>query len=113
MIEITVIDYLRSAGLSVQDVYAEKPLDPPNEYVLVEKTGSSRTDHIDRAMIAVQSISGTSLLRAAQINEEVKASMEEIIQLDEIFSCSLNSDYNYTNTRTKEYRYQAVFNIFY
>lgn len=114
MIEKTIIDYLTAAGLSVgTEVYAEKPVDPPAEYVLVEKTGSSRSDLIDRAMIAVQSISKGSLLRAAQINEEVKAAMYDIVQLDEVFACSLNSDYNFTDTRTKEYRYQAVFNIFY
>lgn len=114
MIEKTVIDYLRETGLSVgQQVYAEKPLDPPAEYVLVEKTGSSRTNRIDQAMIAAQSISKTSILRAAQINEEVKAAMDELATLNTVFSCSLNSDYNFTNTSTNEYRYQAVFNIFY
>lgn len=113
MIEKIVIDYLLSQDLSVgQNIFAEKPVDPPVEYVLVEKTGSGRTDLIDRAMVAVQSI-GPSLLRAAQINEEIKSAMYDIVQLDEIFSCGLNSDYNYTNTSTKEYRYQAVFNLFY
>lgn len=114
MIESIIINYLLEAGMSVgQHVYAEKPVDSPDEYVLVEKTGSSRTNRIDRAMIAVQSVSKTSLLRAAQINEEVKAAMDELATLDTVFSCGLNSDYNFTNTSTKEYRYQAVFNIFY
>lgn len=114
MIESIIIDYLLEAGLSVgNEVYAEKPVDPPDEYVLIEKTGSGRSDLLDRAMVAIQSISKTSLLRAAQINEEVKAAMYVIIERDEIFSCSLNSDYNFTNEKTKEYRYQAVFNLFY
>ena len=33
------------------------------------------------------------------------------IALEQIVSVSLNSDYNYTDTTTKEYRYQAVFDI--
>ena len=114
MIEDIIINYLIGQTLSVGTaVYAEKPVAPPDEYILVEKTGSGRDDQIDRAMIAIQSISKSSLLRAAQINEEVKATMYGIVQLPEIFACKLNSDYNFTDTKTKEYRYQAVFNLFY
>lgn len=114
MIEKIVINYLRAAGLSIgEEVYPEKPVDPPEEYVLVEKTGSGRANRIDRAMVAVQSISKNSMLRAAQINEEVKDAMDGIVRLAQIFSCGLNSDYNFTNINTKEYRYQAVFNIYY
>ena len=30
-----------------------------------------------------------------------------------IFKSSLNSDYNFTDTSTKKYRYQAVYDIYY
>lgn len=112
MIEAIIRNYLLNAGLSV-DVFLEVPQDPPAEYVLIEKTGSGRTNHITQAMIAIKSISKQSMYRAASINEEVKNAMDEIIYAEDIFRCELNSDYNFTNTTTKEYRYQAVFNLFY
>ena len=34
-----------------------------------------------------------------------------MIDLDRVTKVSLNSDYNYTDTTTKHYRYQAVFNV--
>ena len=48
---------------------------------------------------------------AALLNEEVKDVVEGLIELDDISGISLNSDYNYTDTETKSYRYQAVFDI--
>ena len=48
---------------------------------------------------------------AAALNERVKTAMENAIALDEIVRVTLNSDYNYTNTASKRYRYQAVFDV--
>lgn len=114
MIEVTILQYLLSQNLSVgRNVYAEVPGDPPDQYIVIEKTGSSQTNRINQAMIAVQSYSKNSLLEAMELNEEVKQAMDEMPLLEDIFSCKLNSDYNFTSTATKEYRYQAVFNVYY
>ena len=114
MIEITIRNYLLSQNLSVgQNIFLETPENPPEEYVLIEKTGSGRTDHINRAMMAIKSISKKSMYRAASINEEVISAMDNSIYAEELFKCELNSDYNFTNTTTREYRYQAIFNLFY
>lgn len=111
MIEKIVLDYL-GAALSVP-VRMETPEDPPREYVLIDKTGSSETNHIDRATLAIQSVSSVSLYRAAQINEEVKVAMEGILALPQIFRAKRNTDYNFTNSQTKQYRYQAVYDMTY
>ena len=37
--------------------------------------------------------------------------MEDLADLDEVSACRLNSDYNFTDTTTKHYRYQAVFDL--
>ena len=108
MIEETVLDYL-SEKIPVM-VRMEEELDMPAEYILVEKTGGRENNHIRRATIAVQSYAG-SLYRAMQINERVKEAMNDIVVLDEISRCTLNSDYDYTDTTRKKYRYQAVFDI--
>lgn len=109
MIEKIVFDYLQSA-LGGIPVYMLMPAEPPEEYVTMQKTGSSNDGVLKRATFAIQSSAGT-LYRAAEINELVKAAMDDLITLDEVTRCRLNSDYNYTDTRTKMLRYQAVFNI--
>mgnify|MGYP000907452928 FL=1 len=84
----------------------------PESYVIFEKTSSGKRDYANSATFAFQSYAPT-LYSAAILNEEVKAAVESMIELDEISGIHLNSDYNYTDTQTKEYRYQAVFDINY
>ncbi len=110
MIETIVRDHLTAAGFSA---YMEVPENPEEEYLLVEKTGSSKRNTIRSATIAVQCISRRSLFRAAQMCEQVIDVMEDLADAAEVFGCKLVTDYNYTNTETKEYRYQAVFTINY
>ncbi|RGG57694.1 hypothetical protein DW762_02305 [Ruminococcus sp. AM29-19LB] len=108
MIEQIVRDYLEEQlGIPVR---MEEEAGLPEEYIVVEKTGSGQTNHIKRATLAVQSYS-SSLYQAASLNERVKEAMEKIIEMDDISKCELNSDYNYTDTARKKYRYQAVFDI--
>ena len=110
MIEITIKDYLNRV-LSAP-AYLEHPDGEavPAKHVMVEKVGSDRTDHINSASIALQSY-GASLYEAMSLNEEVKAAMDAITSLKEIGSSSLDSDYNFTDTDVKKYRYQALFDI--
>lgn len=82
------------------------------KYILLEKTGGSEVDHIKHATLAVQSFSDT-LYSTAKLNEEMKEAMKRITERDGVCRCELNSDYNYTDTKRKKYRYQAVFNIAY
>ena len=108
MIEQIILDYL-AGKLSVSVRMEEEP-DLPGSYVLVEKTGGGETNYIKRATVAIQSYAG-SLYEAARLNEEVKDAMSGIAELDTVSKCSLNSDYNYTDTFRKKYRYQAVYDI--
>ena len=55
--------------------------------------------------------SGETLLQAAELNEQVKDAMEDIVELDSISQAELNTDYNFTDTQTKRYRYQAVYDL--
>jgi polyhydroxyalkanoate synthesis regulator phasin len=48
-----------------------------------------------------------------EINEKVKDFMRAAISLDKIAKVECNSDYNFTDSSTKTYRYQAVFDIKY
>lgn len=109
MIEKIIIDYLSSA-LSPVPVFMEYPEDNALPFIVVEKTGSGRTNRINSATVAIQSVA-VSLYKAAELNEAVKMAMDLFTGDDKICNVSLNSDYNFTNTQTKQYRYQAVFDI--
>lgn len=108
MIEEVILNHLKDK-LGVP-VFLEKPTNAPVEYVIFEKTGSGRTNKLGSSTFAFQSYS-TSLFKAAVLNESVKRTVDSLIVLNEIARVSLNSDYNYTDTTTKEYRYQAVYDI--
>lgn len=114
MIEVKIIKYLVSKKIADGQVYAEVPAEKPERYVVIQKTASGLEDGLNSAMVAVQSISQDSLLDAMTLNESVKQAMLSMAEEnDDIYSCKLNSDYNYTDTETKEYRYQAVFNLYF
>lgn len=108
MIEKVILDYLNQ-GLTVP-AYMEEEQDMPKEYVLIERTGGGEPNYTKNATFTIQSFS-ESLYGAALLNEKVKKVMQKIIELDDISKCSLNTDYNYTDTERKKYRYQAVFDI--
>lgn len=111
MIETIVLSALDSE-LSVP-VVMEVPENRPASYVVLEKTGSQRTNRLDSATFAVQSIA-PSLYEAAALNETVKAIMDALPETEPtIFRAELNGDYNFTDAETKERRYQAVYIITY
>lgn len=100
--------------------FMEVPEDPPARYIILERTGGGEAGYSYRtARIAVQSCvgrrdDGGSLLDAAELNEEVLDLMRDIqYKENAIRSCELNSTYNFTDTGTKRYRYQAVFDLVY
>lgn len=110
MIEKTIKDYL-DGHLSVPPFLMSEDV-MPDKYVIFEKTSSSKQDYATSAAFAFQSYAPT-LYEAAELNEELKDAVETMVELDEIAGVHFNSDYNYTDTETKRYRYQAVFDINY
>ena len=110
MIEKIILDYLNKT-LDVP-VYMEAPADIVESYVIIEKTGSSETNHIKEATLAIQSVA-PSLYKAACLNEAVKTAMDDSTALSSVARAKCNSDYNFTDTTTKSYRYQAVYDVVY
>lgn len=109
MIEKIILDYL-TESLSVPCLMEEPTGMTGEELIVIEKTGSSVSNRIYTATVAIQSYA-PSMYEAATLNEQVKAAMDNIVTLPEIARCELNSDYNFTDTGMKFYRYQAVFQI--
>lgn len=108
MIEKTICDYLNSM-LKVPS-YMEIPHNPPAKYILIEKTDGNMEEHIFHSTFALQSYAD-SMLDAAMLNATLIDVMKGIISLSDIAKVELNSNYNFTDTETKKYRYQAVFDI--
>lgn len=108
MIELIIKKYL-DGHLEVPSFF-EHQSDLPKRYVLIEKTSSGKGDQLVSSTFAFQSYA-ESMLEAAKLNEQVKNVVEKMIELGEISCIQLNSDYNFTDTTTKKYRYQAVFDI--
>ena len=108
MIELVILNHLKD-GLHVP-VFMEKPTNAPSEYVLFEKTGGGRNETMPSATFAFQSYS-TSLFKTPVLNEAVKNEVDHLVLLDEIRVITLNTDYNFTDTTTKQYRYQALYDI--
>lgn len=110
MIELTVLNYLKEALPDVT-VTAEIRQGLGDTFVYLEKTGGrTRKDRLFSSTLAVQSWAG-SLYDAMTLNERVKEAMLNLIAVRNVSACSLNSDYNYTDTSTKHPRYQAVFDV--
>lgn len=110
MIEKIVLDFLND-NLTVPG-FMEENSEMPRKYVIIEKTGGGVSEYLKRATIVIQSYADT-LYEAAVLNENVKDVMEHIVDIDDITKCSLNSDYNFTDTTRKKYRYQSVFDVTY
>lgn len=110
MIELIVKDYL-TKYLEIPIVF-EHQKNLPKRYILIQKTSGKRENFLKESTIAIQSYAET-LFESAKLNEKIKDLMYDLIMVDEVSKVSLNSDYNYTNLETKEYRYQAVFDIYY
>ena len=118
MIEEVILNGLKEA-LDVP-VLMELPEVPSTEYptfpeemVLIERVGGNRANQIDHASIAFQSYSTQSLYNAASLDDAVKTAVFDLVALPEISGVRLASNYNHTDTRTKRYRYQCVFEIYY
>ena len=105
MIEKVILDYLNDnlANPSYTERSGQK-----GKFYIIEKVGGGETNHIKTSKFAIQSYAD-SMYDAALMNETLKAVMKDIVSLGSISSCKLDTDYNFTDTTTKKYRYQAIF----
>ena len=108
MIEVILRQFL-TERLKIP-VFLEKPKVSKDQYLVIEKTGGAENNKLASSVFAIQSYA-PSLYEAATLNLKVKEAMAELPSLDDIGGVELNTDYNWTDPETKEYRYQAVYDI--
>lgn len=109
IIEKTLIAYLIDSAVCGNNVYAEVPVKVPNKYIVIQKTSGREDDRLESSTVVIQSVSKKSLQDAAELDAAVKEAMRNIPDNNPIMRAELNSNYNFTNTETKEYRYCAVY----
>lgn len=112
MIEVIIKKYL-DGHLSVPSFFEhQQNMNMYDSFVIIERTGGRSNNQLKSAVVAIQSYA-SSMYKAAALNEKVKEVAANMVELDSIARVQLNSDYNFTDTETKKYRYQAVFDINY
>lgn len=111
MIETIVKSFLETK--TSVPVRFERSPEMPASCIVLEKTGGSYDEQLYTATMAIQSY-GATLAEAASLNADVVGWMLAMRDsMTNIFDITLNSDYNFTDSATKRYRYQAVFVITY
>jgi len=113
MIETVLLNHIKTElankSLSIP-VYFEIPANPPVEFIIIERTGGRFDNYLYRSTFAFRSYAAT-LAEAAALDEIIVGIVEDSVKQKEISQARLNSHYNYTDTSTKKYRYQAVFDF--
>ena len=113
MIEKVLIQHLAETLADIP-VYMTLPPKPPKKYIIIERTGGRRQNRIFHAVFVVQSCAET-LLEAAELNEKVLTVMDTLTENPVVCACRLNAHYNFTDdaekSATKNYRWQAVFDV--
>ena len=110
MIEAIVIKYLKKR-LPGESITAEVPRGVPERFITVERTGSRQLNTgLFESTVAVQSWE-LSKYKAAELSALVCDLMREIADYEPSVTKARGSDYDFTDTETKRYRYQAVFTL--
>ena len=92
------------------DVFLMLPTNKPKKFISFERIGGNYDNMLKSSTFAIQSW-GESLFDVATLNEEIKDYLNEFTENEKVSKVKINSDYNFTDTRTKKYRYQIVAEI--
>lgn len=84
----------------------------PEKYYLIARLGTSESNFLTRAQFAVQSYA-ERMLEAAALSRLAVRAMKELPNENAVTAVRLVSEYNFTDTSTRRYRYQAVFEVYY
>ena len=112
-IEKLVITYLIEENLQgIGDhVYAETPVNPPESYVLIRRTGGGISNYIRDYRVYTETVNQTAKATAATLHEEVVEAMLQMPDRADVYRCRLNTDYDATRADMKDYRFQALWEI--
>lgn len=108
MIENYLIEHIEAN--TETPVYVFVPEVMPNEFFVIDRTGTARDNHIETVTVAIQSYARTAE-RAAELIEEMVEIMDTLTDGPGVSACRLDNVYMFTDTTRNRPRYQAVFDI--
>lgn len=109
MIEAILIDYLEDE-LNIPVFVMMPDTMPQGNFIVLDRIGMTKTNHITSYTVAVQSY-GSTALSAATLNESVIEAMESLLADDRFARIHLNNGNMSTDTARKLNRYQSTFEI--
>lgn len=110
LIEKTVRDYLLNKIPNVP-IDVKEPTGE-SKYITFRVIDRGKLDLINAVTIEFYCY-GKSLFEAAALDEELRSAMEEIVELDSIFSSKIGGGNNDYNTDLDKNRYRSYFNLTY
>ena len=110
LIEKTIRDYLLNKIPNVP-IEVQEPTDE-TKYIVLRVIDRGKIDLINAVTVEFYSY-GNSKLEAAALDEELRSAMEDIVELDSIFSCKLGGGNDDYNTDLDRNRYRSYFNLSY
>lgn len=110
LIEKTIRDYLLE---KIKNVPIEV-VEPTGEtkYITFKIIDRNKADLINSVTVEFYSY-GKSKFEAASLDEELRTAMENIVELDSIFSSKLGGGNDDYNVDLKRFCYRSYFNLFY
>lgn len=114
-IEKLVIAWLNSIDTEEEwEVSAEKPAQPPAQYILVDRTGGPRESWVlDQAEILIEVYHKTSRVTASDKANEIADRIRELLSYsDNITHADVNSVISLDDTVTQYRRYQIYCDIY-
>lgn len=104
-IEADVIAFLKSQF--AVPVSASVPKDRPARFITVERTGGALDTFRDLPIFAIQSW-GMSVADAADLADDVRLLLPELLSLPHVANVRVGSTYNYPDPDSSQARYQTV-----
>lgn len=110
LIEKTIRDYLHDKIQNIP-IEVEEPTDE-SKYIVFRVIDRGKEDLINAVTVEFFCY-GKSKLEAAMLDEELRTAMENIVELDSIFSSKLGGGSDNYDEDLKIYRYRSYFNLSY
>ncbi len=110
LIEKTIRDYLLDKIPNVP-IDVQEPTDE-SKYIVFRVIDRGKLDLINAVTVEFYCY-GKSKFEAAELDEELRSAMEDIVELDSIFSSKLGGGGDDYNTDLDKNRYRSYFNLTY
>lgn len=109
-IEVIVLRIL--AAKLPERIFAEYPPEPPAAFFVLDKLADRETRFVNTASFALQAYAPTKL-EAARLIGAARDTLDALIFAKDISAVQPENEAPFPDTRTKAYRYQAVFSVTY